>query len=136
MSEITRICSQCGQSTAIETRYCPHCGYDSEAGLPAPRAANLPVIISRAALPVLAGAASLAIRAIWQLAKSRLTAAAVDHTAHLAAKPKPVAPPAAPDNISPTQRPGKTIHIRSSWAVGDANGIWQQGVSEHTIKVE
>jgi hypothetical protein len=131
MSEITRICPRCSQSAALEARYCPHCGYDSEVGLPASSATNLPVVIGRAALPILVGAASLAIRAIWQLAKSRLTAAAVDYTTNMAAKPKTPAPPAVQN-----RRPGRKIHIRSSWAVGDANGVWRRGASEHTIEMD
>src|SRR5258706_16414510 len=79
MSEIQRICAQCGKSGALEARYCPHCGYDAQAGLPAPRN-TLPVSIGKAALPILAGVASLALRAGWKLLQSRLAQSAIDNT--------------------------------------------------------
>ncbi len=131
MSEIQRICTQCGQSGAFDTRYCPHCGYDAQVGLPTPRT-NLPVTVAKAALPILAGVAGLAVRAGWRLLQNRLAHAAVqtgvDNTVTVP-RPTPAAPPA------PQQGPRRTIHIRSSWAMGDANGVWRQGTSDHTIEI-
>ena len=44
-------------------------------------------------------------------------------------------PVVAPKNeVMPKAK--RTIHIRSTWAVGDANGIRQQGSSDHTIEFE
>jgi hypothetical protein len=34
------------------------------------------------------------------------------------------------------RRPRRTIRIRSSWAVGDANGVWKKGASEHIIELD
>jgi hypothetical protein len=39
-------------------------------------------------------------------------------------------------SAAPPARPRTTIRIRSSWAVGDANGVWRQGVSDHTIEID
>lgn len=135
MSEIQRICAQCGKSSALDARYCPHCGYDMEGGLPVPRN-TLPVTITQAALPVLAGVASLAIRAGWKFLQARLAESAVQSAkAKVIPIPKPTTP--APQKNQPAaQRPHRTIRIRSSWAVGDANGVWQQGNSDHTIEID
>ncbi len=135
MSEIQRICAQCGKGSPLEARYCSHCGYDAQAGLPAPRN-TLPVSIGKAALPVLAGVASLAIRAGWKFLQSRMAQAAVQSAVdNVISVPKTTAP--VPQNTQPApRRARRTIHIRSSWAVGDANGVWQQGNSEHTIEID
>lgn len=139
MSNIQRICEQCGESGPLEARYCPHCGHDSQgyhAALPVPRK-QLPIALSKAALPILAGAASLVLRAAWKLVQQRLAtttpeeaAQALSHLTRRSSTPsQPVAQPT-------TRRPRRTIHIRSNWAVGDANGVWRQGSSEQTIEID
>ncbi len=138
MSEIQRICPQCGKGSALDAQFCAHCGYDTQAGLPAPRSL-LPVTIGKAALPLLAGVASLAIRAGWKLLQNHLAQRTADNVLVV-----PKTPPATPQNTQlaarneqvAAHRPRRTIHIRSSWAMGDANGRWQQGNSEHTIEIE
>jgi hypothetical protein len=86
-------------------------------------------------LPVLAGAASLIVRAGWKLLKQRLAQAAAEQRVNLTPASQPAQPPTPRDPISP-RRPRRTIRIRSSWAVGDANGVWRQGASEHTIELD
>jgi hypothetical protein len=89
------------------------------------------VVIGRAALPVLVGAASLAVRAGWKLLQSRLAQAPA------APAPKtqqPIVVPQPRTEIAP-HRAKRTIHIRSSWAVNNG-GVWQQGSSEHTIELD
>ncbi len=135
MSDIQRICAQCGKSSALDARYCPHCGYDMEGGLPAPRN-TLPVSIGKAALPVLAGVASLALRAGWKLLQAKLAETAVQSPKENVIPIPKAATPAPQTNQSVARRPRRTIHIRSSWAMGDANGVWQQGNSEHTIEID
>ena len=141
MSEIQRICVQCGQAGPLDARYCPACGYDSQAALPAMRS-NLPALVGKAAVPVLVGAASLAARAGWKLLHSRWareTARNAIQSAvqRIASSPPPATPAPAPQPPSPAaRRPRRTIHIRSSWAVADANGVWRRGQSEHTIDLE
>jgi hypothetical protein len=132
MSEITRICAHCGKSSPLDAQFCPHCGYDIQGGLPASRASQLPLAIGKAALPVLAGVAGLIMRAGWKLLKERL-----HHTVTQAITPTAQAsqPPASQQASSP-RRTRRTIHIRSSWAVGDARGVWRQGSSEQTIEIE
>jgi hypothetical protein len=132
MSQIQRICAQCGQSSPLEARHCTQCGFDFENALPAQHS-NLPVLIGRAALPILAGAASLAVRAGWKLLQSRLAQAAAQQAVKHATQP-PAASRSA--SVEPQRTRRATIHIRSSWAVGDANGVWRRGSSEHTIEVE
>ncbi|MEZ4861048.1 MAG: zinc ribbon domain-containing protein [Caldilineaceae bacterium] len=127
MSEVQRICTQCGQAGPLNARYCAHCGYDTEGALPVQRQ-NLPAVVVRAALPILAGAASLALRAGWKLLQNRLTTAAAESTSTaLRTTPAPAAAPA---------KSRRTIHIRSAWAVGDANGNWRRGESEHVIEID
>ena len=73
MSEVQRICPQCSEPGPLTARYCPHCGADSQAALPVP-SSTLPAVLTKAALPLLAGAASLVLRAGWKLWQSRLAA--------------------------------------------------------------
>lgn len=133
MSEVQRICVQCGYANPLESRYCARCGHDSQGALPALRPA-LPVVIGRAALPVLVGAASVALRVGWKLLQQRAAHAARAQPApqSLQVTPRPAAPPVS----RPAGRARRTIHIRSTWATGDANGVWQQGSAEHFIEIE
>jgi hypothetical protein len=126
MSDIQRICPQCNTSTPLDIRFCPSCGYDNLAELPM-RQSSLPATVGKAAVPVLVGVATLAVRAGWRLLSSRLTAPT----------PIQVSPPAkAPQQPPAPRTSGRRIHIRSSWAVGDANGVWRQGSSEHIIEFD
>ena len=137
MSNVQRVCVQCGAGNPVEARYCAHCGYDSQAALPAPRS-NLPVVIAQAAVPVLVGAASLMVRAGWKLLRSRLAQQAATLRVAPPAQP-PVQPPAvqpARSDVTTSRRAKRTIHIRSSWAVNNGNGVWQQGHSEHTVELD
>jgi hypothetical protein len=126
MSNVQRVCVQCGEGNPVEARYCARCGYDSQAALPVQRT-NLPVVIGRAALPVLVGAASLVVRAGWKLLQSRL--------AQPATSPKPAAPQPRPEMVA-TRRAKRTIHIRSAWAINNGDGVWRQGTSEQTIELD
>lgn len=129
MSEVTRICAQCGKSGPLEARYCPHCGQDSESNAPVVHERNLPAVISRAALPLLAGAASLAVRAALRFLQHQLEQSV--------AKPAPTTVVTRAQPEPPAQRRARrVIHVRSSWAVGDANGVWRRGSSEQTIEID
>ena len=129
MSAIHRICPACGKDTPLDARHCPHCGRDTQSDLPVPQSSNLPVVLGKAALPVLAGIGALAARMAWKLIQGRLTTSA-PVVIETPTKITPV-PPAQPARQRRT-----TIHIRSSWAVSDAHGGWRQGQSEHTIEIE
>lgn len=138
MNEVKRICPHCGEPGPLAARYCPHCGNDSQAALPAPQA-NFPLALSKAALPILVGAASLALRAGWKLLQSRmaatvtetLTEKAVDslRTARSSQPPMRTEQPLQP-------KPRHTIRIRSAWAVTDATGAQRSGFSEHQIEID
>jgi hypothetical protein len=128
MSEIQRICVQCGQTNPLETRYCARCGYDSQGALPAQRT-SLPAVIGSAALPVLVGAASLAVRMGWKLLQSHLAQNAAPQSPH-------AAPLASRAEVTAAPRTRRTIRIRSTWSMGDANGVWRQGASEHIIELD
>lgn len=132
MSDIQRICVQCGFANPLESRYCARCGYDSQGALPAPRT-TLPAVIGRAALPVLVGAASVALRLGWRLLQQRASQATRVPPSQPSRQivPRQDAPP-----VPRPARARRTIHIRSTWATGDANGVWRQGSSEHFIEVE
>jgi hypothetical protein len=129
MSNVQRVCVQCGEGNPVESRYCARCGYDSQSALPAPRV-SLPVVIGRAALPVLVGAATLALRAGWKLLQSRVAQTPASPLANVPP------PPQTRKNEAPTRQAKRTIHIRSAWAVNNGNGVWQQGTSEHTIELD
>lgn len=156
MSEVRRICAHCGEAVALDGRYCAHCGYDFETSLPAQNT-NLPVALGRAALPMLVGAAGLALRAGWKLAQSqwakdtarnfveaafnratRVADRTAQHppTSPQAQAPSPAPPTATQTNTVEMNRRSRTIRIRSTWAVGDANGIWRQGTSDQTIEID
>lgn len=131
MSDIHRVCPRCGASVALENRHCNQCGYDTSAGLPVERRTLLPAQVTRAALPVMAGIAGIALRAGWRLLRRRLVALTEQPT------PPQETPPAEhlPAPLAPS-RPRRTIRIRSRWAIGDANGIWRQGAEEHIIEID
>jgi len=133
MSEVQRICPHCGEAGPLTARYCPHCGADSQSALPAPQS-NFPLALTKAALPILAGAASLALRAAWKLLQSRMAANVTEQAVHSLRTARntqssaPITPPA--------QRPHRTIRIRSAWSVTDGNGVRRSGVSEHQIEID
>jgi hypothetical protein len=136
MSEIQRLCVQCGTANALDARYCAHCGYDTQSALPVPRP-SLPAVVGAAALPVLVGAASFALRMGWRLVQSRAAQQAARKAVQVVAPqpaPTALAPKVEALPAPPTRR--TTIRIRSTWAMGDANGVWRQGVSEHTIEID
>lgn len=138
MSEVQRICPECGEPGPLTARYCPHCGADSQAALPAPRA-TLPAVLTKAALPLLAGAASLALRAGWKLLQSRMAASATANvTEHAIQSLRSARIHQAPTRSeqAPAPRPRRTIRIRSAWAVTDGNGVQRSGVSEHQIELD
>lgn len=142
MANVQRICEKCGAAGPLAARYCPSCGYDSEAEEPRAlpmRTMNLPMVLGKAALPLLAGAASLALRAGWKLLQARLAETTPEQAASALQRltkstPSPV--PAAQQPTVPVQKARRTVHIRSSWAVGDSKGNWQRGSSEHTIEFD
>jgi hypothetical protein len=125
MSNVSRICPQCGHGNPMETRYCAQCGYDSQANLPAVQQTNLPAVIGKAAVPVLVGAASLALSAGWKLLQNVLS------------KPAPQQPiqVKSTDKGEVTKRGRVTITVRTSWAVGDSSGRWEKGQAEQTIEL-
>jgi len=136
MSEVRRICPHCGADTPLNAQHCPACGQDTTAGLPAQHQ-QLPVAVGKAMLPVAVSLAGFALRAGWKLLQSRLAQdaakAAIQTVAQRAQPPapRPQAPPVVQD-----QRPKRTVRIRSSWAVGDGRGNWQQGQEEHVIEFD
>lgn len=150
MSNVQRVCPQCGQANPLEARYCARCGYDAQSALPAQQS-NLPMVLGRAAAPILLGAASLAVRAAWKLLRSkwaqdaarRAAAAVVNDLTAPRVEPQSQEPSASAQPLAtrepavPVARRGRrTIRIRSAWSIGDANGVWRQGTSEQTIEIE
>ena len=107
----------------MEARYRPPGGPNPQARLPPPQGTNPPAVIGKAAVPVLVGAASLALSAGWKLLQGVLT--------RPAAQPPSVQAKSAP--LVPA-RGRMSITIRTSWAVGDSSGRWEKGQSEQTIE--
>jgi hypothetical protein len=134
MSQVNRICPQCGGNVSLQARYCGDCGYDTSRGLPAQRL-NLPVQVGRAALPVVAGLAGLAIRSGWKFLQAQLAQAATQATPTVQ---NPLTPRATSDlkPMDSSPRAGRTIRIRSSWIIGDGQGRWKQGNEEHIIEID
>ena len=125
MTQLSRICPQCSKSFPLEARHCSHCGYDMDATLPAVQN-NLPALVGKAAVPLLAGAASLAISLGWKMVQGMLSRPA-----------KPSAQPIQVRSAAPVQTQSRTkIHITTSWVVGDSNGNWREGRTEQTIEIE
>lgn len=147
MSEVRRICDHCGEAVPLDGRFCARCGYDFETALPA-QSSNLPVALGKAALPMIVGAAGIALRAGWKLAQSEWAKETArnffDMTFNrpnrgdipLRAQNAPESKPVQPAPQTDAARPRRTIRIRSTWAVGDANGVWRQGTSEQTIEID
>jgi len=97
--------------------------------------AHFPISLNKAALPILAGAASLILRAGWKLLQSRM-AASVTETAVSALRTNRATQPPMRTAQPVTQKPRQTIRIRSAWAVTDGNGVQRSGVSEHQIEID
>lgn len=131
MATVSRICPACGGNTPLEARHCPHCGHDTQSGLPVQQGANLPAVMGKAAVPVLVTAGTIAARVLWRLLRDRATALATGGF-----QPAKAQPPAKSEAAPAAARRKSTIHIRSSWAVGDARGMWRSGQSEHHIEIE
>ena len=144
MATISRICTHCNKSSALDAQHCQHCGHsmnanqNSQTAMPQATNTNLSDSIrqtaTKAALPILAGAAGWLVRKGWQLLRERMEA-----DASLASFQQTQTAKRTPDNnthVAQTHTPRRTIHIRSKWMVSDANGVWQQGASEHTIELD
>lgn len=134
MAQVHRICAACGKDSPLEAQYCPHCGHDSYAGVPMKQSSNLPMVVTRAALPVLATAGTLAARLLWKLVRDRILPSAT-----LTVRTEPPAPLALREEqplAPPSQRSRRSIRIRTSWAVGDANGVQRQGYTDQTIEFD
>jgi hypothetical protein len=133
MSQVNRICPQCGGNVSLQSRYCGECGHDTSHGLPVQRL-NLPVQVGKAALPIVAGLAGLAIRSGWKFLQTQLAQAATQ----AAVSQEPLVRRSASE-ITPTEparQAGRTIRIRSSWIIGDGQGRWKQGKEEHIIEID
>lgn len=138
MSNVYRICPKCGSRTnEIERRFCPDCGSDSHAELSI-NESSLTVAASKAAVPLLVGATSLALRFGWKLIQSRVAMSAVHNANTLSriSSPSSKVDRADSGNSTVPKRSGRRIHIRSAWAVGDSKGNWQKGESEQFIDID
>ena len=98
MSEVQRICPQCAAAGPLSARYCARCGHDYQGELPAPQS-SLPMVLGRAAVPVLVGAASVALRIGWKLLQSRWAQEAAERAVDAALRKAQQAP------MEPTQQP-------------------------------
>ncbi len=92
------------------------------------------MVVGKAAVPMLVTAGTLAARMIWKLLRERSLPTA---TAALKVQEAPAPQPLMRSEPQPVAgRSRRSIHIRSTWAVGDANGVWRQGMTEHQIDIE
>ena len=153
MSEVFRVCPNCGQDVAMAARHCGECGYNTQGGYPLEGRNNLPAMVAKVGLPVAAGLAGLALRAGLQLLRKQLPHSIcrgkepgmsevfrvcpncgqdVRALAANALSRNAPRPPAQPRR----GRGSRFIHIRSKWAVGDKNGVWRSGEEEHIIEVD
>jgi len=111
----------------MDAQHCPHCGVDTSAGVPMRQNALLPASVTKAALPVVVTAGTLALRLMWKLVRQQLFSPAPPAATASRSVPQ------AAQNESPARRNGRSIRIRTAWAVGDANGIQRQGYSDQQI---
>lgn len=151
MNNISRVCPQCGKQGALEARFCSSCGYDSQSGAAADKQ-NLPVPFGKAALPVLAGVAGVALRVGWKILQSQAAQDAARGLAQKLLEPAPRArsqPAKSPTIRVESEQPAppvpqaaaqhgkrRTIRIRTTWAVGDARGVWRHGTTDQTIEID
>jgi len=141
MSEVHRICPNCGGDTPMNAQHCPACGQDTTSGQVTAQRQQLPVAVGKAILPVAISVAGFALRAGWKLLQSRLAQDAAKTAIQTVTQraqppaPRPQAPPVAGDQ-QPQRTPKHTIRIRSTWAVGDGQGNWRQGKEEHVIEFD
>jgi len=140
MSIVYRICPKCGsRSNETASRFCPTCGADSDTEL-ALNESSLSVVASKAALPLLVGVTSFALRFGWKLLQSRVSMSAPHNANTLArvssARISSRQPKSELDNTHSTGQPSRRIRIRSAWITGDSDGNWQKGESEHTIDID
>ncbi|MEM7125393.1 MAG: hypothetical protein AAF702_03645 [Chloroflexota bacterium] len=140
MTEVYRICQNCGEQSGLHAAYCSHCGVEVATGTPISEQASLPISTSNALLPIAMGAAGLVIRFGWKLLQSRTfrdfanqAAAQISQGATQIRRSSPE-PKQTPSKVIP--RAKRTIRIQSSWAVGDQSGIHRQGHSEHIIEID
>ncbi len=137
MSEVFRICPNCGQDVAMAARHCGACGYNTQDGYPLERR-NLPTVVAKAAMPVVVGLTGLALRAAVALLRQQLPTLAANALRKTAAAPP--TQKSAPQSTRPAQqrtgRTGPVIRIRSKWAIGDGNGVWKSGEEERIIEVD
>ena len=127
MSDVSKICPQCGGSNALDARHCAHCGHDTQSALPAVQY-NLPEVLGKAAVPVLAGAVGLAVSVGWKLLQGVLNQTARPPLKVARTETTAIQPAAS--------TPRRTITIRTSWAIGDSSGAWRRGESEQTIEFD
>jgi len=127
MSEVFRVCPNCGQNVAMAARHCGECGYNAQGGYPLESRSTLPEVVAKVGLPVAAGLAGLPLRAGLQLLQKQLPALASNALSRNASRP-----PAQ----SRRGRGSRFIHIRSKWSVGDRSGVWRSGEEEHTIEID
>lgn len=124
MSEVFRVCPNCGGDVALSARHCGACGYNTQEGYALDQRNSLPAMVAKVGLPVALGLAGLALRAGLRLLRNQLPT--------LAENARPSRPPAQ------TRRSGggRSVHIRSKWAVGDSSGVWQRGEEERIIEID
>ncbi|MGL4651214.1 MAG: hypothetical protein ACRC1H_17540 [Caldilineaceae bacterium] len=133
MADVHRICAACGKDTPLEARHCPHCGHDTISGLPVKAESHLPAVMGKAALPVLATAGTLVARVMWKLLRDRLMAVANAPATPPATRAAQTPAPRESQPVQAATRRGRSIRIRTSWAVGDANGMYRQGYTDQQI---
>lgn len=162
MAKLSRVCPHCAKHGDLDSAYCAHCGKSTSVNTPQENSPqktahnfdglNFPIQLRKAALPILAGAAGLVVRAGWKLLQSKTARDVALSAANSvvqsrvqsqlfkdgsAIQQSTTTQPTAPQvKSSPVRRQGRTIRISSRWAVGDANGILRQGQSEHTIEID
>lgn len=130
MEIVYRVCPECGKDAPIEAQFCPHCGKDTNSGLPVKQAGNMPIVVGKAALPVLATVGTLLVRTLWKMLRQRPNplGAVIGSDAASAVAHREQSPAKATR--------GPSVRIRTTWAVGDASGIRQQGFTEHVIQFD
>lgn len=139
MTEVYRICQNCGEQSQLSTSYCPHCGANVATGVPVTSQKHLPIPTGKALLPLAAGAVGLLARAAWKLVQSKEIKQAALHAVEQVVQDKlsgqQGSKPAARTTTVHTKS-RRTIRIQSRWAVGNEAGVQRRGQSEHIIEID
>ena len=125
MSDIERICPECGAANAVDVHFCGACAAPLSSTALARRQSALPTTFEPKDAALAVGATGLAAVAL------RVGTVLVKQVAQMLADRRDDPAPAPLAEREPRRRP--VMRIRRSWAIGDSSGLRQWGNEDITI---